>query len=272
MLIRFCIIHVIVCCTATLAHAVLLPVANHSFEDIASETPVNEFTFGPLTGWDLYEETSGLISGGTGGSGFFIGTLTPQLNTDTPDPDDLDYFPNGGFDGQRVGIAFNFGDSGGGPDTGDLGEYGLQQTLSTSIAANTSYTLQVEIGNITTGTSPGGTFPLLGFPGYRIALLADGVEFAADENGLTFADIPEGEFRTATLNYVTGASDPEIGATLGIRLVNLNDTTNIPSGNDIEVDFDNVRLDATVIPEPAMIAMFVGAMSLIVAVLRRRCH
>lgn len=271
MLIRLCFLYLLIFLPASIVHAVLIPVTNHSFEDIASETPVNEFTFGSLTGWDLYEETPGLTNGGAGANGFYIGTLTPELNTDTPAPDDLDYFPNGGFDGQRVGIAFNFGDSGGGPDTGDLGEYGLQQILSTSIAANTSYTLQVEIGNITTGTSASGTFPLLGFPGYRIALLADGVEFAADENGLTFNDIPEGEFRTATLNYVTGASDSEIGATLGIRLVNLNDTTNTPSGNDIEVDFDNVRLDATPIPEPAMMAMMIGAMNLMLAVMRRRC-
>lgn len=33
-----------------------LSVVNHSFEDLTGESPSNEFTFGPLLGWDLYEE------------------------------------------------------------------------------------------------------------------------------------------------------------------------------------------------------------------------
>ena len=114
-----------------------LSVVNHSFEDLTGESPSNEFTFGPLLGWDLYEETMDLTSGGDGPN-FYIGTLTPQLNGATPEPDDYINFPAGAADGVRVAIAFNF------DNTRDTGEYGLQQTTSHTFAADTAYTLQVE--------------------------------------------------------------------------------------------------------------------------------
>ncbi|MGJ8652536.1 MAG: hypothetical protein ACSHX8_04635 [Opitutaceae bacterium] len=217
-----------------------LSVVNHSFEDISGEFVVNEFTFGPLLGWDLYEETPDLTDGGDGPD-FFIGTLTPQLNGDTPeDPDDYIYFLAGAADGVRVGIAFNY------DITRDSGEYGLQQTTTHTYEANTAYTLQVEIGNIASGLAVSNTyFYLEGFPGYRIALMADGVEIETDSSSA--GSIAEGDFATATLTYVTGSSGGVVGQTIGIRLVNLNDSnsdTDVPAGNDVEVDFDDVRLDA----------------------------
>ena len=218
---------------------VALPVINHSFEDLTGETVSNEFTFGPLVGWNLYEQTVNLTSGGDG-PGFFVGTLTPQLNGNTPEPDDFINFPNGAADGIRVGIAFNFS------NTRDTGEYGLEQTTGHTFEASTSYNLQVEIGNIASGQSLGsGFFNLNGFPGYRIALMANGVEIQTDSSSA--GAIAEGEFATASVTYVTGSSGGVIGQTIGIRLVNLNNSnvnTNVPAGNDLEVDFDNVRLDA----------------------------
>jgi|GEM_PF-2109831 len=222
--------------------AATLSVVNHSFEDIIEEDITNEFTFGPLLGWDLYEVTVNLTSGGDGPS-FFVGTLTPQLDTATSDPDDFINFPAGASDGIRVGIAFNF------DNTRDTGAYGLQQATSHTFAANTSYTLQVDVGNIASGQSlASGFFNLDGFPGYRIALMADGIEIETDSSAGTIA---EGAFATASLTYVTGSTGGVIGQTIGIRLVNLNDSnsgTDVPAMNDLEVDFDNVRLDATAVP------------------------
>lgn len=60
-------------------------------------------------------------------------------------------------------------------------------------------------------------------------------------------------------------SDPELGGILGIRLVNLNDTTNVPAGSDIEVDFDNVRLTVTPVPEPAAFALTLALFGMLVA-------
>ena len=92
-----------------------------------------------------------------------------------------------------MGIAFNF------DGTGDGGEYGMEQTLTTTLEANTTYALSVDIGNIATGSSEDGqTFFLDGLPGYRVELLAGDSVVAADDNSL-FGSIAEGEFGTATV-------------------------------------------------------------------------
>ncbi len=40
---------------AQVCAADFINVVNPSFEDISGEKPVNEFTFGPLNGWQLYD-------------------------------------------------------------------------------------------------------------------------------------------------------------------------------------------------------------------------
>jgi hypothetical protein len=213
-------------------------VDNPSFEDIADdETPVNEFTFGPLPGWDLYDP--GNVTNGGEGPLYFIGTLTP---TEIPSqPGVIQNFPGGASDGQRVAIAFNF------EGTGDGGEYGLEQTLGATLEAETTYELLVDIGNIATGTALSGeTFPLDGLPGYRVELLAGDTVIASDDNSLA-GSIAEGEFGESVVTFNPGSADPQIGQPLGIRLVNLNQTADVPAGNDLEVDFDNVRLTATTV-------------------------
>ncbi|MEO1510668.1 MAG: hypothetical protein AAFU70_01220, partial [Planctomycetota bacterium] len=59
--------------------------------------------------------------------------------------------------------------------------------------------------------------------------------------------IPEGEFRTSTIELVVGASHPQLGGALEIRLLNLN-MEDTPEDPGIEVDFDDVRLDASANP------------------------
>ncbi|MCB9873185.1 MAG: hypothetical protein H6821_03310 [Planctomycetaceae bacterium] len=212
-----------------------IAVVNASFEDITGESPYNEFTFGPLPGWDLYDP--GNVTSGGDGPQYYIGTLTPGEVPSQPGV--IQNFPGGASDGQRVGIAFNFDGS------GDGGEYGMEQTLTATLQANTSYSLLVDIGNIATGIAISGqTFFLDGLPGYRVELLAGGTVIASDNNSLA-GSIAEGEFGTSVVTFDSVADHSQLGQPLGIRLVNLNQTAGVPAGNDLEVDFDNVRLTAT---------------------------
>lgn len=220
----------------------LITVANHSFEDISQGIIFNEFSFGPPAGWILYDPNN-VTSGGDGPT-FYVGTLTPNPPTN---------FLLGAPDGQRVGIAFNFFGSGG------LGEYGLQQSLTAVLEANSQYTLQVDIGNIASGTAVSGDFfDLDGFPGYRVDLMAGGTVIASDLNSLANS-IPEGEFRTTTLQFFADASNPFLGQSLSIRLVNLNQVDALFPTSDLEVDFDNVRLSVTAIPEPSAAVLVIAA-------------
>ncbi len=115
---------------------------------------------------------------------------------------------------------------------------GFSQQLTATVQPKTLYTLQVRIGNI--AAMMGDPWDLTGFPGYRVELLAGNTVLAQDNNTL----LPnEGTFLESKVVYSTGAADPTLGQPLGIRLINLN---NANSG--IEVNFDDVRLDALVMP------------------------
>eukprot|EP01084_Bolivina_argentea_P258667 436175_1 len=125
-------------------------------------------------------------------------------------------------------------------------EAGIEQTLNDIVTANTRYTLTVEVGNIASGTgsssSASGSNPynLNGFPGYRIDLMAGNQILVSDDNTLLPA---EGAWETSIISVDVLSGNLLIGETLGIRLINLHihGTTEAPA---IEVDYDNVRLDA----------------------------
>jgi hypothetical protein len=161
--------------------------------------------------------------------------------------------PAGAPEGQRVGIAFNFAGSGG------QGEYGFAQTLATTVAANTRYTLQVDVINIASATSMSGVFfDLQGFPGYRIDLLAGATGTAQDLNGLA-GSLADGQIGTSTVEFTTGAAPAALGQNLVIRLVNPNIVDPLHPGADLEVDFDHVRLSAVSVPLPPMLPLLVLA-------------
>lgn len=231
------------CTGISFTWAAPISITNAGFEDISGESPLNEFTFGPLNGWDLYDPDT--ITGGGEGPTYFVGTLTPFEPDPIGNPGVFANFPDGAAEGERVAISFNFEGSGGG------GEYGLFQTLADALQANTAYNLQVEIGNIASATAMSGEFfDLDGFPGYRVDLLAGGVVIAQDNNSLS-GSIDEGEYGTSTVALATGATHPQLGQSLGIRLVNLNQIDPAFTDSDLEVDFDDVRLDAIQVPDPS---------------------
>ncbi len=216
----------------------LITVLNAGFENASVGIRFNEFTFGAPAGWNRYDPGN-LIGNGVGPN-FYIGTVLP-----TPP----DFFLNGAPEGDRIGIAFNFFGSGG------LGEYGIRQTLSDTLQANSRYNLSVEIGNIASGVSQSGaSFNLDGFPGYRIDLMAGNVVLATDNNSLAGA-IPEGVFATSSLEFSTGGAHSQLGQLLSIRLVNLNRIDGAFPNAELEVDFDNVRLFVTAIPEPSTLGL-----------------
>ncbi len=227
---------------ALAASALGAPIAiqNAGFEDTSVGVHFNEFTFGPPAGWSLHDPSN--ITSGGAGSTYFVGTLTPQVLDPVGNPGVHENFPAGAAEGQRVEINFNFAGS------GNQGEYGVVQTLAANLAPNTTYTLEVEVGNIASGTSVSGDFFVLdGFPGYRVDLLAGGVVIAQDVNTLAGV-IPEGAFATSTVTLTTGEAHPQLGLPLGVRLVNLNIVDPAFPGSDLEVDFDDVRLDASPAP------------------------
>ena len=227
--------------------AEVITVVNSGFENTSGSIIFNEFSFGAPPGWNLYDPNN-VTSNGDGPT-YFIGTLRPAS---APNP--TQFFTAGATEGQRVGIAFNFANSGG------AGEYGFVQTLAATLQANSIYTLNVDIGNIGSGTAVNGDFfNLSGFPGYRVDLLAGGSVIAQDINSIG-GTIPNATFATSTLTFQTGATHALLNQSLGIRLVNLNtiDFTNpTTQAADLEVDFDNVRFSSvTAVPEPSSLMLF----------------
>lgn len=217
------------------AEAVPVAVANAGFEDTSGQTVFNEFTFGTPAGWQLHDPNNI-----TGDPDVFTGTLLPN---------GVDFFNSVAPEGDRVALLFNRGQR-------DQGEYGYVQTLSETLQANTRYTLNVAVGNIASGFAESSEFfDLSGFPGYRIDLLAGDVVIASDLDSLSIA---EGEFLISELVFDTGATNAQLGEALGIRLVNLNVTPdNLADIPDLEVDFDDVSLDATAlaVSEPGSMAL-----------------
>lgn len=201
---------------------VSLPVANASFELPA--IPSGTFsTTSPPPGWQVF------------GNGINFGARTIGVL----DPAGTLLYPGPVPDGENVGVVFLMDDPGNQTTFANI-EAGMEQTLSVALATHTRYTLTVAVGNIANDPSPPNSqFQFAGFPGYRIELVAGGTTLVADASSLL---PPEGQFLTSTRTVTIGASHPQVGALLGIRLVNLN------AAPGLEVNFDDVRLEAELLP------------------------
>ena len=138
-------------------------------------------------------------------------------------------YPAEAPEGNNVGYLWSQSDK-------DSGQVGMAQELQANLRALTQYTLEVEIGNLRDFDDTScNECDYSGFPGYRVEFLAGGTLLAADANTLT---PPEGTFATSLVSFSSPADHPNLGDPLEIRLFNL------LAGPGIEVDFDNVRLDA----------------------------
>jgi hapalindole H/12-epi-hapalindole U/12-epi-fischerindole U synthase len=230
-------------CLAT-AHAAPLTIQNAGFETpfLANNT-FNVASPGP-SGWSAY--------GTINHNNRSIGAINPTGST---------LYPGGAPEGRNAGVVFLMDNANNQSQFAGI-ESGLVQTLAATLQTNTRYTLTVEVGNMANDSATtNNAFNFTGFPGYRIDLLAGGQVLASDNNTLLPA---EGTFLTSQVELSIGASHVLAGQALGIRLVNLN------AAPGIEVNFDNVRLDATAIPEPAAAAGLFGSATLALALRRRR--
>lgn len=226
------------------AHAALLAIQNAGFETLfLADNTFNVAAPGPA-GWSAY--------GSINHNNRSIGAVNPTGST---------LYPGGAPEGRNVGVVFLMDNASNQSQFAGI-ESGLVQTLAATLQTNTRYTLTVEVGNMANdSTTTNSAFVFTGFPGYRVDLLAGGQVIASDNNSLLPA---EGTFLTSQFSLSVGASHALAGQALGIRLVNLN------AAPGIEVNFDDVRLDATAIPEPAAAASLLGAATLAPALLRRR--
>jgi hypothetical protein len=111
---------------------------------------------------------------------------------------------------------------------GDAG--GVAQVLTETFAANTDYTLTVEVGNSY----------FYYFAGYSVQLLAGGTVIAEDNDTLW----PEYmNWATSTVVYTYNPADSAlVGQPLEIRLLNLGLDKDNPPDNTVGVEFDNVTL------------------------------
>jgi hypothetical protein len=241
---------------APVAAAAPVAVTNPGFEalylgsnlppEYAGEVPTGAFPTGPAPGgWTAYY-ASGVEAG------MFIGVLNPGTTADhAPNPP---CFPDGAPEGDNVVLLYMDGDDGG-------GEYGVEQELSATLQANTVYTLSVEVGDIAScaGLVPPYTsfFDLDGFPGHRVQLLAGGVVVAEHSASLSLS---EGGFGSVELQLTTGSAPPQLGEPLSIRLVNRNQP-DLPGVSGLEVDFDDVRLDAMPVAPVPIAGWVAGALA-----------
>jgi hypothetical protein len=226
--------------TSGSTYAAPVTILNHGFEEpyLGGNLPQEYLGDVPATAFPVGDAPSGWSPYGVVGFPAYIGVLNPGVMAEEPLATG---FPDGAPEGDNVVLTFFDGHQGG-------AEFGVQQTLSATLQLRTRYTLAVEVGNIASGISAVqpyasfGFFDLRGFPGYRIDLLAGTTVIASDNDSL----LPdEGEFLTSTFDVVIGNGHDDEGEPLTIRLVNLNDQDINDPVIDLEVDFDNVRLDAS---------------------------
>lgn len=197
---------------ASPARSAPITVLNASFEDPALTD--SAYTINTIPDWD--------VTLNAGCSGTCVGVTNP------PASDYTAAFPTDG-----VNTAYT--------DAGTGGT--LSQILSTSVLANTVYTLEVDVGNRSREA---------GIGNYSLELHAGGSLLAS-----VSAPVPgEGLFETNVLTYTAGAGD------VGLLKIVIS--------ADRQAHFDNVRLDGTLIPEPTGFLLFSAGTLLVGLAIRRR--
>jgi hypothetical protein len=155
-----------------------------------------------------------------------------------------DFWPGSSFTELSADVSITGGD---GPrHNGQTSGTSANQVLDQTFAPNTVYTLTIAIGNRTTdANNPTGVA--------SFGLTADGVEVGVFTQGVSAPNT----FQDFIYAFTTGAVAPT--GNIGIRLA-------ATGGRGL---FDNVRLDATPVPEPsAALCALIGG-SLIIARRRR---
>lgn len=187
-------------------------IANPGFEQDGLADGTYDYMITPA-GWQPHDP-GGVLDGGMN----VVGVLNPTGTS---------LYPDGAPQGDNVALVFLWNTSTDGVPAG------LSQQLTTELTADTRYTLRVKVGNI--AAAVGEPWDLVGFPGYRVELVAGGTVLVADDDTLRPA---EGAFAQSEITYTSTASDAAIGQALEIRLINLSTPE-----SGIEVNFDDVELE-----------------------------
>lgn len=124
----------------------------------------------------------------------------------------------------------------------------ISQTLSATLSPNTTYTLTVDVGRRVDAS----------VTNYTIDLLAGGTVISSDP--LSNSTITPGTFALETLSFTTGATVLP-GQLLGIAFSN---------PWPVQLNYDNVQLSASPVPEPGSLALLATGLGLLFFVFRRR--
>jgi hypothetical protein len=210
------------------AQAAPLSITNHSFE-------ANQITGDGNTGTFSDDLQGGAPSGWSDTIGGWLTRESGSFFNDKVAPT-----PDSGDDASEQ-MVFSNG-----------GSY-LNQVLAAALAANTTYTLVVDIGD-RTDTPFGGAEVRLGTG----AGIGNNLLTATSSSTPAPAD---GNWATWTLEFVTGPAAAGLGQPLRIEL----------HSNGTQALFDNVRLDAVTVPEPGTLVLFaLGILSIVAARTTRR--
>ncbi len=203
------------------SYGAMIPVGNHSFESgTLSDGATQNLTQGAP--WDWSQSPAGTFSG------FYnptSGHYASAGGAGTPT----------GADGSQLGFAFKYGATAFQTLRGNDGILGNAD--DPVLTALTHYTLTLAVGHRLVG-NPSGNFP---FGTLEITLLAGSTVIGQDSVG---SPAP-GQFVDQFISVDSSTLDSALyGQALSIRLRQ----TAIP---DSVADFDNVRLNATPVPEPS---------------------
>ena len=191
--------------TATLSilPGTLLPIVNAGFDS-------NAIAGSNAPSYQIVTPTGWTVSGTNSSS--YIGLINPTYNGT--------YSFTNGYSVPNALVSFS-GDGIANPT--------VNQVLPTTLQANTTYTVSVQVGTRTTGT----------WGGFNILLETTNGTVVGDWVGATNNIAPSGSFATSKRSFATGPNPPGLGQQLNIVLSQAAPMTNSYS------DFDNVVVVAT---------------------------
>lgn len=211
------------------ARATPVTVPNFSFEDPALSDGLSTANNAPIPDWNI--ENPGFLPNA---AGTFNPTSAYPGSTGDTSP-----LPGTGEGFRAAYLRFS-------ATTSPLSISLVSAASLATVDENTRYTLTVALGNRVVGEQ----HPFDG----TIELLVNGAVAATLTTNAS--SLPQGTFTDFSTSFITSVGDPRSGGNLTVRLVESK-----PAGpvNNFTGDFDNVRLDATVLPPPPVLNIGVYA-------------
>jgi hypothetical protein len=210
----------------TIGHAQSITIPDFSFES-------------PTTGG--FQDNSGIAAGSvipnTGNAWYYLGGFTA-----------------GGSPVGVQNVAANGFTAGANPDGTQDGYVNVGAWMGsgalTTIQANSTYTLTVSEGNRGGGFAQTAGFTIAMAFGSAVGTgLTNSADWASSHD-VSYAGSPAvGTFADYNISFTTGAADSSIGQSLFVLL-----GSDVAAGNN-PIDYDNVRLVVTPVPEPSSMAL-----------------